>query len=374
MAREILTAQGPIQAESPAGFFKALDQPELAARSFSQLFLGVRIECAQCHHHPSERWSQTDYAGLVGFFTGVSTKRLPNGTEAIIAKTGTDHKHPRTGELVPAMALGAGKASFENVADRRQVLAAWMASPDNPFSAKAIVNRVWAHYLGRGLVEPIDDLRATNPAVNEPLMEALVAHLKEVKYNLKAFTKTLLMSQTYQLSSATNEGNIDDTQHFSHARPKAIPAEVLLDALSQVTGISEKFNGWPEGYRSIQVWDNRMPSYFFRIFGRPVRASVCECERSNEPSISQALHLLNSPEINEKISHKRGVARKLATSTLSTDEVLEEIYLTTLSRLPTAEERALLHEAFPVDGSDRRAAVEDVFWSVLNTKEFLYNQ
>ncbi len=374
MAREILTAQGPIQAESPAGFFKALDTPEVAARSVSQLFLGVRIECAQCHHHPSERWSQDDYAGLVGFFTGSTVKRLPNGTEAIIAKPGTDHKHPRTGLLVPARALGAPTASFENIVDRRQVLATWMTSPDNPFFAKAIVNRTWAHYFGRGLVEPIDDIRATNPATNEPLMDALVAHMIAVKFDLKAFTRTLLASQAYQLSSIANDGNVEDTQHFSHARPKAMPAEVLLDSLSQVTGVAEKFNGWPEGYRSIQVWDNRMPSYFFRIFGRPVRASVCECERSNEPSITQALHLLNSPEINAKIHHKRGTARQLADSKLSTDEVLDEIYLLMLSRLPTSAERAVLREAFPSGNQDRRAAVEDVFWSVLNTKEFLFIQ
>lgn len=354
MAREILTAQGPVQSESPAGFFKALDTPEVAARSVSQLFLGVRIECAQCHHHPSERWSQTDYAGLVGFFTGLSVKRLPNATEAIIAKAGTDHKHPRTGEPVAAMALGAGKANFDAATDRRQVLAAWMTAPDNQFFPKAIANRMWAHYMGRGLVEPIDDIRATNPPTNEPLMEALVAHLREVKFDLKAFTKTLLMSQTYQLSSVTNEGNVDDMQHFSHARPKAMPAEVLLDSLSQVTAIPEKFNGWPEGYRSIQVWDNRMPSYFFRIFGRPVRASVCECERSNEPSISQALHLLNSPEINEKITHKRGTARKLALSSLTNEDVIDEIYLGTLSRFPTAEERAVLKDAFPADETDSR--------------------
>jgi hypothetical protein len=374
MVREILTAQGPIQAESPAGFFKALDQPELAARSISQLFLGVRIECAQCHHHPSERWSQTDYAGLVGFFTGLKTKRLPNGTEAVVAATGTDHKHPRTGEPVAARALAAEKANFETVTDRRQILAAWVTNPDNPFFAKAIVNRIWAHYLGRGLVDPIDDIRDTNPPTNGSLLDALVAHLKQSKYDLKAFTKTLVLSQTYQLSSTTNEGNVDDVQHFSHARPKALPAEVLLDALSQVSGVAEKFDGWPAGYRSIQVWDNRMPSYFFRIFGRPVRASVCECERSNEPSISQALHLLNSPEINEKITHKRGYARRLAASSSNTQEVLDEIYLATLSRFPTAEESALLRSAFPEEGADRRAAVEDVLWAVLNTKEFLFNQ
>ena len=372
-AREILTSQGSIQQEGPAAFFKVLETPEATARSISQLFLGVRIECAQCHHHPSERWSQDDYAGLVGFFTGVSSKRLPNGTEAILAKAGTDYKHPRTGELVKARGLGAQPADFQGVTDRRRTFAAWMTDPSNPFFTQAIVNRIWAHYFGRGLVEPIDDIRATNPATNEPLMDALVAHLKDVRYDLKTFTKTLLMSETYQLSSVTNAGNLDDVQHYSHALPKAMPAEVLLDALCQITSVPEKFNGWPEGFRAIQVWDNRMPSYFFRIFGRPVRASVCECERSNEPSISQALHLLNSTEIQEKIAHRRGRARQWAESTMTNDEIIDELYLGTLSRFPADEERALLVTELKNAGNERRTVVEDVFWSILNTKEFLFN-
>lgn len=374
MVREILTAQGPVQSESPAAFFKTLDQPEVASRSVSQLFLGVRIECAQCHHHPSERWSQDDYAGLAGFFTGVGVKKLPNGTEAVVAKLGADAKHPRTGELVAARALAATPADFTGTTDRRHVLAKWVTSPDNPFFAKAIANRLWAHYFGRGLVEPIDDIRATNPATNEPLLAALETHLRDVRFDLKAFTKTLLISRVYQLSGVANEFNKDDRQHFSHARPKAMPAEVLLDAISQTTGVPEKFNGWPEGVRSIQVWDNRMPSYFFRIFGRPVRATVCECERSNEPSISQALHLLNSPEVNAKLTHRHGFARKLAESALSNDQITDEIYLSTLSRFPSDDERRLMQSAFEAAGTNRREAVEDILWSVLNTKEFLYNQ
>jgi len=370
-AREILTAQGSVQDESPAAFFKTLETPEVASRSISQLFFGVRIECAQCHHHPSERWSQDDYAGLAGFFTGVTVKRLPDGTEAIVSRDGADQKHPRTGLPVAAQALGAVPATFSPGTDRRQELARWMTAPDNPFFARAIVNRMWAHYFGRGLVEPIDDLRATNPATNEPLLAELEAHLRASRYDLKAFTRTLLQSRTYQLGAAS-EANRDDRQHFSHARPKAVPAEVLLDAISQVTGVPEKFNGWPEGVRSIQVWDNRMPSYFFRIFGRPVRATVCECERSNEPSISQALHLLNSPEVNARIAHRQGTARKLARSDRSNDEILDELYLGTLSRYPTEPERELLRSAF-VEGEDRRTALEDILWSVLNTKEFLYN-
>ncbi|MFN6105411.1 MAG: DUF1549 domain-containing protein [Planctomycetaceae bacterium] len=373
LVRDVLLVQGPVQSESPAGFYKALEKPEVAARSFSQLFLGVRIECAQCHHHPSEKWSQDDYAGLVGFFTGVSVKPLPEGTEAVVSRGGADAPHPRTGQPVAARPLGAPAPDLKQATDRRRALADWTTAPDNAFLARAIANRLWAHYFGRGLVEPIDDLRATNPATNEPLLDALAQHLRDVKYDLKAFTKTLLNSTVYQLSSETNDTNATDRQHFSHAVPKALPAEVLLDAVSQTTGIAEKFNGWPEGIRAIQVWDNRMPSYFFRIFGRPVRATVCECERSNEPSISQALHLMNSPEIQEKLTHRKGQARRLALGQLPPEQVAAELYLATLSRLPTETERPLIEETFAVHGSDRQAAVEDLLWALLNTKEFLYN-
>ncbi|MFN9196679.1 MAG: DUF1549 domain-containing protein [Planctomycetaceae bacterium] len=373
LVRDVLLVQGPVQSESPAGFYKALEKPEVAARSFSQLFLGVRIECAQCHHHPSEKWSQDDYAGLVGFFTGVSVKPLPEGTEAVVSRGGADAPHPRTGQPVAARPLGAPAPDLKRATDRRRALADWTTAPDNAFLARAIANRLWAHYFGRGLVEPIDDLRATNPATNEPLLDALAQHLRDVKYDLKAFTKTLLNSTVYQLSSETNDTNATDRQHFSHAVPKALPAEVLLDAVSQTTGIAEKFNGWPEGIRAIQVWDNRMPSYFFRIFGRPVRATVCECERSNEPSISQALHLMNSPEIQEKLTHRKGQARRLALGQLPPEQVAAELYLATLSRLPTETERPLIEETFAVHGSDRQAAVEDLLWALLNTKEFLYN-
>lgn len=372
-AREVLTVVGPTQAEGPGSFYKVLDTPDVLARSISQLFLGVRIECAQCHHHPSERWSQDDYFGLAGFFTGVVRKNLPSGRMAIFSQGGTDLKHPRTGELVPTHALGAAPPDLARVPDRRLPLADWMTAADNPFFATSISNRLWSHYLGRGLVEPIDDLRATNPATNEPLLAALAAHMREVKFDLKAFTRTLLASRVYQLESLTNESNASDEQNFSHASHKAVPAEVLLDSLCEVTGVPEKFNGWPEGYRAIQIWDNRMPSYFFRIFGRPVRSSVCECERSNEPSISQALHLMNSQEVMEKIRGRTGRARQLADSDLVPAAVIDELYLSTLARHPRDAERGLFLNAFAREEGGRRAAVEDVLWTLLNTKEFLYN-
>ena len=371
LARDLLTVQGNTSAEGPGSFYKILPKPDEAARSISQLLLGVRIECAQCHHHPSERWTQGDYAGLAGFFTGLKLKKLPNGEQAIVSLGGKDLPHPRTGELVAARALGAPDADFSSVSDRRQVLAEWMTSVDNPFFARAIANRIWAHYFGRGLIEPIDDLRDTNPATNEPLMHALTQHMKDVKFDTKTFTKTLLNSRVYQLASETNDSNDDDDQNFSHAAWKTLPAEVLLDAISQSTGVAEKFNGWPEGYRAIQVWDNRMPSYFFRIFGRPVRATVCECERSGQPSISQALHLLNSPEITAKIEHRRGRARKLAATSTPPEKIIDELFLVTLARFPTVKEQALMMQAF--DSGDRRAAAEDILWALMNSKEFVFN-
>jgi hypothetical protein len=371
--RAIIKARGSTAAEGPAAIYKALATPEEMSRSFSQLFLGVRIACAQCHHHPSERWAQDDYYALAGLFTGVGRKTLPGGFEAIVPQRGTDLNHPRTGRPVPARALGAAPADFAGAADRRAALARWMTAPDNPFFARAIANRLWAHYFGRGLVEPLDDLRATNPATNEPLLDALAKHLRDVKYDLRAFTRTLLTSRLYQLGSQTNPSNSGDEQNFSHATPRAIPAEVLLDGICQATGVAEKFNGWPEGYRAIQVWDNRMPSYFFRIFGRPVRASVCECERSNEPSIAQALHLMNSEEVMGKIQSRHGTARRLARSGKAPREIIDELYLGTLSRFPSAKERALMLKVFSEAVDDRRVAGEDVLWALVNTRGFVYN-
>jgi len=392
MVWELLTVQGNTSDIGPGAFYKSANKPEELARSVSQLFLGVRIECAECHHHPSERWGQDDFVGLAGFFTGLRLKNLPNGEQAILARGGRDLPHPRQGDPVPARALGEPAADFTHDTDRRRVLARWMIAPDNPYFARAIVNRLVAHYFGQGLIEPIDDLRETNPASNEPLMRALETHLRDVGYDLRAFTATLLRSRAYQASDDTNETNATDQQNFSHALTKSLPAEVLLDAICQATGVPEKFNGWPLGHRAIEVWDSRMPSYFFTIFGRPVRATVCECERSDQPSISQALHLLHSPEIEGKLSHRRGRARQLAESPLSPPEIITELYLATVSRPPTPDELEGMLEAFATHGASdaagaiaddargasdvaswRRAATEDVLWTLLNSKEFLFN-
>lgn len=372
-ARDVVLAAGSTTAEGPAAFYRVVTAPDAAARAVSQVFLGVRIECAQCHHHPSDRWGQEDYWALAGLFSGLTRKPLPGGGEAVVWGAGTD-LGPEVGKRVtaPARPLGAAAPTFLPADDRRRALADWMTAPDNPFFARMIANRLWAHYLGRGLVEPVDDLRATNPPSNEPLLAALAADLRATGYDLKAFTRTILNSRAYQLSGRPLPGNAADDQNFSHAAAKALPAEVLLDALSQVTGSPEKFNGWPAGVRAVRVWDNRVPSYFFRIFGRPVRYSVCECERGTDPSIAQALHLMNSPEVGEKVRARRGAARALADSGRPAAAVVDELFLAALSRFPTAAERERLAGAF-ADG-DRRAAAEDVLWAVVNSKEFLYNR
>ena len=247
-----------------------------------------------------------------------------------------------------------------------------MTSSENPYFARAIANRLWSHYFGRGLIEPIDDLRSTNPATNERLLDALAGRLKESKYDLKAFTRTLLNSRAYQ-SGPPTAANRTDEQNFSHSRPRPLPAEVLLDAVSQVTGVPEKFNGWPDGVRAIELWDNRVPSYFLTLFGRPARTSVCECERSGEPSIAQALHLMNAPEIEAKIHSRRGTARTLARSDQPPASLIDELFLGTLSRFPTEGERRVMLDLFRDEKGDRRAAVEDIMWTLLNAKEFVFN-
>lgn len=371
--RTILTARGSTLDESPAAFFQVQADAEKLARSVSQLFLGVRIECAQCHHHPFERWDQQDYFALAGFFTGVERAATPQGGMKIVGKAGADMKHPRTGKLVPAAGLGARPPDLAAVGDRRTALADWVANRENPYFTRTIANRLWAHYFGRGLVEPIDDMRATNPASNEPLLDALANHLAESNYDLKAFTKTLLDSQLYRLSSEANEENRLDDQNYSHAAWKPIPAEALLDAISQATGVPEEFNGWPRGYRAVQLWDNKLPSHFLEVFGRPARQTACACERGVEPSVAQALHLMNSPTTMHKVEHADGRAAQLAHSSCSTDDLIDELFLATLARFPTAAERQSMQQAFH-ESSDRRLAAEDILWTLLNTKEFVFNR
>jgi hypothetical protein len=370
---DVITAVGSSVSEGPAAFYVVHNDAEKLARSISQAFLGVRIECAQCHHHPFEKWGQHDYFAFAGFFTGVQQKKMGTFAQKITEGPGEDLTHPITLQKVPMAGLGGEPMLVGEDSSRRAALASWMTQPTNPFLARMFVNRLWAHYFGRGLADPIDDMRSTNPASNEPLLNMLADRFVAHDFDVKKITRFILTSRVYQLSVMVNQSNKFDNQNFSHARWKAMSAEVLLDAISQATGVNESFNGWPKGYRAIEIWDNRMPNYFFRIFGKPQRVSVCECERGTEPSIAQALHLMNAPETMKKLRSRFGVVRRLVDSNRSPADIVDELYLATLSRFPRTEERDLMVSVFDDPSSSRQTAVEDILWTLINTREFVFN-
>jgi hypothetical protein len=372
-AREIVAAEGPSSETPPAHLYSAINEPGKAASTISQVFLGVRIECAQCHHHPFDRWSQTDYVGMTAYFAQVQRKPSPIGP-VLLAVGDPVSKHPRTGEPVPAHALGQPMAEKNPEGDRRRELAAWMTSPANPWFARNLANRVWAHLLGRGLVEPVDDFRATNPPTNPELLDALAKHLVESKFDLQSLIRTICASRTYQHAARPNESNARDEQNYSRALFKRMDAEVLLDAVSQVTGISEKFGGAPPETRAIELWDSQVEHYFLRLFGRPVRQSACECERVIEPSVAQVLHLFNSEAIDAKLRHDAGRVARLVAREPDDGRLADEFYLTVFARFPTETERRTAMEHLSAsDSVRRREKAEDLTWSLLNSLEFVFN-
>lgn len=373
LARELLTAEGPLGDVGPANFYKVVSKPGEMASTLSQVFLGVRIACAECHHHPFDRWSQADYYGMQAFFTPLAVRNSPQG-ESLLATGDPLTKHPRTGETIHARALGSPQPGVHTPGspDRRPVLADWLTAPDNPYFARNLANRVWAHFLGRGLVEPVDDVRATNPPTNPELLDALAQHLTESRYDLRQLIRTITQSRVYQLSSHPNATNECDEQNYSRAFFKRIDAEVLLDMVCQTTGIPEKFHGVPAGARAIQLWDSKVPHYFLKLFGRPVRVSACECERNHEPSVGQVLHLLNSPEIHAKLTHEGGTVARLVREP-SDEKLVEELYLTFWSRLPLEQERKAALTYLRKEPAKRRQAAEDLAWGMMNSLEFLFN-
>jgi hypothetical protein len=369
--RELITATGDSGTYGPANLFRALRTPEDAARGVSQAFLGVRIECAQCHHHPWERWGREDFYGFAGFFNGLDRRKLREDREFVFHTGYKPLKIPLLDTPAPARPLGGNLvAAEEQRGDPRRSLAVWLTSRENPWFARLAVNRLWKHFLGRGLVEPEDDFRSTNPPTNEPLLNYLAKQLVSSKFDLRAVARLIMQSRVYQLESATTPNNRDDDQNFSHFYEKRLPAEVLLDAISQATGTPEEFPGHPPGTRSIQLWNNRLPSYFLEIFGRPERNSPCECGRSSEPTLTQALHLMNAPQIEAKITHAKGRVAKLVAAGASQDKVAEELCLAALSRPPGQKERQTAARLF--SHSPPRQAAEDLLWVLLNSYDSLF--
>ena len=370
-ARELLTAEGPISDNPAAQFYKVVNQPDKMAAAVSQVFLGTRIECAQCHHHPFDRWSQTDYYGMQAFFTQVSFKASQRG-EVIQAAADAKSIHPRSGNEIFAHALDTQVPDSSPAGDRRKLLADWMTAKDNPMFARNLVNRAWAHFMGRGLVEPVDDFRVTNPPSNPELLNALAQSFIDSGFDFQQLIRTITASQAYQRSSIVNETNELDEQNYSRFLFKQLDAEVLLDAVCQSTGVEEKFRFVPKGSRAIQLWDSNAEHYFLKIFGRPVRASACECERVSEPTVSQVLHVLNSPEIQAKLSHQAGRLAALQKANSQDEPLVQQLYLTFFSRPPTEEEKKVALDYLKTQ-PDRQRATEDIAWSMMNSLEFLFN-
>ncbi|MGE3780811.1 MAG: DUF1549 and DUF1553 domain-containing protein, partial [Pirellulaceae bacterium] len=388
IVRELLAATGSVVANPPVAWYKRVKQLNDQIEDVAQLFLGVRMQCAQCHHHPFERWSQDDYYGLAAFFSQIGRRPTEvNGEDFIFHKRGVaGAKNVRTGEIVKPSALGDGIDPIPPDQDPRLVLADWLRREDNPFFAKALVNRYWKHFFKRGLIEPEDDIRDTNPATNPELLAALERHFIKSGFDLKELVRVLTRSQAYQLSAATNEHNVVDQQNYSRYYPKRLQAEVLLDAIDKLAGSRTDFANLPAGTRAIALPDNsyNRASLFLKVFGRPDSASVCECERIQSSSLAQSLHLLNSGDIKSKLGTANGRADQLAKNGRPDADNVRELYLAAYSRAPQPEELvtavAYLGEPLldtagkPVEaGRARREKYEDLLWALMNTKEFLFN-
>jgi hypothetical protein len=375
--RELLTASGPSYSQPGASFYRRVRDPQSRVEAVSQLFLGVRIGCARCHNHPFERWTQDDYHGLAAFFSRVRYRDGPffkgiyNKEETVWLDRAGEVTHPRTGQVMRPKLLGGDWPKIAEGHDRRAALAAWITHPDNPFFAKVAVNRLWYHLMGRGIVEPVDDFRASNPPCNPELLDALAADFIAHQFDLKHALRTILNSATYQLSSRTNPFNEHDATYFSHYAVRQLPAEQLLDAICQVTGVPEPFKGVPLGTRAAQLPDGELFHPFLKAFGKPARAIECECERDSDATLEQALLLQAGRVIDGKVRSENGLATRLAESKAANDDLAELLFLRTLSRFPSAAERQLVVGRLAA-APDRRRALEDLLWMLLNHREFVF--
>jgi hypothetical protein len=376
--RRIVTAGGGNYGYPPAGFYRRLRDPQVRAEEVAQLFLGVRLQCARCHNHPGERWTQDDYYGLAAFFARLQYRDGPffieiyDKEETIFPSHQGEVVQPRTGQTVPPKFLGDSIPAIPPHADRREVLARWLTGPENPFFARAAVNRIWFHLFGRGIVEPVDDFRSTNPPSHEELLSFLVAEFVRHGFDRKHLIRTIMKSRTYQLSSRTKPTNAEDDKYFSHAGVRLLGAEQLLDAIVSATGTAEKFPGWPLGTPAVALADGEYQHPFLEAFGRPARAMACECERGSDTTLTQALQLVGGKVVQDKIHNDRGRVARLIASGRKNSEIVDELFLATLTRHPSTAEEKDLVARLDKAGPNRRQAVEDLLWALINHKEFLF--
>ena len=388
LVRQLLAATGTIADNPPVAWYKRVKQPTEQLEDVAQLFLGVRMQCAQCHHHPFERWSQHDYYSMSAFFSQIGRKPTATaGEDVIFHKRGMAQTENKKTKL-PVKPAGLGDPALDIPPDEdpRLRLADWMGNKSNPFFAKSLVNRYWKHFFKRGLIEPEDDIRDTNPPSNPELLDALAKHFVESGFDLKAVVRVIAQSSTYQLSATPNQHNGVDRQNFSHFYPRRMQAEVLLDSIDQFTGAKTDFADLPAGTRAIALPDNsyNRGSAFLKVFGRPEGASVCECERASSASLAQSLHLMNAGDVKAKLTTSGGRAERLAKADKPEAQKIRELYLAAFAREPQSHEQAVAEEYLARPREDaagkplppeqsRRIAYEDLLWALINTKEFLYN-
>jgi hypothetical protein len=384
-ARQIVTARGGTIENGAGGFFVLQDDPTEMAETVSQAFLGMSIQCAKCHNHPMEKWTNDQYYAFANLFARVRQKTGGRAGNTVIFNASEGELiQPLTNRPRAPQPLDGIAITFDDPRDRREPLADWLTSPENPYFSRAIVNRVWANFVGRGLVEAVDDMRKTNPASNDVLLTALADHLARQNFDLKALMRTILQSETYQRASQTLPGNAREKRFYSHYYPRRVMAEVALDALSQVTGAPTEFKqaqergpggfAYPVGWRALQLPDTNIDSYFLKSFGRPDRIITCECERTAAPSMSQALHIANGDTLNQKLKAKNNRIEHLIASKTADEKIVEELYLAALSRFPgEAEKSKLLALLAESKDASKREVVEDLYWGILSSKEFLFN-
>jgi len=392
MTRQIVTSKGSSVEQGATNFYAVHQDPETMAENVSQAFMSLSINCAKCHNHPLEKWTNDQYYAFANMFARVrakgwgGNKRGGDGIRTLYVDNRGELIQPNTGKPQPPAPLDGEPLEFDAPGDRREYLADWLTSPENPYFGRAIANRVWANFLGVGLVESVDDLRMSNPASNEALLNALSGYLAEQGYDLKALMRVILQSETYQRSSTPLPENEGETRFYSHYYPRRHMAEVLHDAVVSVTAVPTVFDQisfpggdvqktefYEEGTRALELYDSAVESYFLKTFGRNERAITCECERSNQPSMVQVLHLANGDTVNDKLSHEKSRVTELLNSEMSDQQLIEEAYLLCLSRYPQERETKAFQEILAAAAPDeKRAVLEDLFWSLMTSREFLF--
>lgn len=373
LVQELLSAKGGTFSNPATNFFQSEADVLKLTENVAQVFMGTRIQCAQCHNHPFDRWTMDDYYGFASFFAQVKRKPAEDPRERVVYDEGGEIQNPVTKQNMVPKFLGGPKPDLTGKS-RREAVGNWLASPENPWFAKNVVNIVWAHFNGVGIVNPVDDVRVSNPPSNPELLDALAGKFVSYHYDFKKLVRDICTSRTYQLSTRTNATNVTDTRNFSHALIRRVRAEVLLDCISQVTATPNKFKGLPLGARAVQIADGNTSNYFLTTFGRATRATVCSCEVKMEPNLSQALHLLNGDTTQTRIRQGK-VVETLLRDKNSPVDVITRLYLTVLSRPPTEMEREKLLAAVGAEKEPVKVkeTLEDIFWALLNSKEFIFN-